>query len=209
MKLLILPGIACDRSIWNDIDWGNHDVTFLNYKNYMDKRATTVGDIAQAILNDSSLSQYDGIIAHSMGGFIGVILLDEMPSLADFFIAIETSFVPANSSYQTLLYKEEFKSKIKSMFDREIKHYPEALITFLQGAFDYEDTLKGLTVPMTLIYGKRDMVDEEELHQKLNLSKETINSLQLIFIDKAAHFPMLEQAKETNKIIHRILKAYK
>ncbi|MCF7925390.1 MAG: alpha/beta hydrolase [Candidatus Izimaplasma sp.] len=210
MKLLILPGIACDRSIWKDINWSDHDVTILEYDNYMDKTTETVEDIAQKILNDPSLSQYDGIIAHSMGGFIGAIILDKVSSLARFFIAIETSFVPANPSYQTLLYGEDsnLKIRIQNMFDTEIKHYPESLIKFLQGAFDYEYTLQRIAVPTTLIYGTREMTEEDELKNKLNLSDKTINGLTLIFIDKAAHFPMLEQPSKTNEIILNILKKY-
>lgn len=207
MKLLILSGIACDSTIWEKTDLKDHELTFLDYKDYMNEHTKTVEDIAHEILKDSSLTLYDGIIAHSMGGFVGVILLDARPSLARFFIDIETSFVPAEQSYRTLLYGKDLTDRIEKMFQSEIKHYPKELITFLRGAFDYEDMLKKLSVPKTLIYGKRDMI-EEELHHKLNLSKETIDGLELIFIDEAAHFPMLEQPSKTNEVLKKTVKNY-
>ncbi len=210
MKLLILPGIGCNQSIWNDIDWLDHDIIFLKYDKYMNETTKTVEDIAKEIIKDLSTSTYDGVIAHSMGGFIGAILLDELPLIARFFIAIETSFVPANPSYKTMLYNNNhtLKDKIENMFETEIKKYPKALITYLQGAFDLETTLNRITVPKILIYSNRDITDEKELYDKLNLTKETFDKVQLFFIDKAAHFPMLENPSQTNKIIHSILKTY-
>ncbi|MFW5894922.1 MAG: hypothetical protein ACOCU0_03225 [Bacillota bacterium] len=208
MKVLMLKGIGCTDGIYEFLNLSEHDVSLIDYEAVMNSDTDSVETLALNInhaLNDRS---FDAIIAHSMGGLLAMVLLEKGWVEASSLIAIETSFVPAHESYRTLLHPKSGKAlhhAIDSMLQKEIPKYPEKLKASLRDAFDFESTLSSLTIPITMIYGKREMEACDELRNKLNLREETLEKVSLHFVENAAHFPFVENPDETHRVLKNAL----
>ena len=210
MTLLVLSGIGCDSRVWRATDLEDHDVTLVDHRDVMDSGSEpeTISELARSITNTLSTHTFDGIIAHSMGGLLAVVLLQKGWVEAGFLLAIETSFIPAEAPYLTLFHPdtdEGLQDEIKSMLKRRIPRYPDALRDSLRDGFDFESELASLSLPKILVYVQRRMEDGQTLKANLNLSEDTLEKVTLHFISGAAHFPPLEHSDALNDILKTLI----
>ncbi|MGB1971537.1 MAG: alpha/beta fold hydrolase, partial [Flavobacteriaceae bacterium] len=64
------------------------------------------------------------------------------------------------------------------------------------------DDLPNMSTPTCLIWGKNDHVTPPEVAEEFNTLLPDVN---LFWIDKCGHAPMMEHPKEFNQILHRWL----
>lgn len=78
------------------------------------------------------------------------------------------------------------------MFLRKEPFYGEKLLSSLGDGFDYTDTLYSYMGKAYAIFGDRGQGLCAERITALNLPKELLNKIQLLFIPNACHLPMIE-----------------
>lgn len=212
MKNLLLYGMNCDVHVWdrflkdrNETEW---DV--VEYPHDMLEGAQSIQDITKWVYDNYKGIHYDAIIAHSMGGILALQLALEYAFDCDKIIFIETNLKPAAPFYRNLMTPENMQrygEEVTCMLQKEAPFYSDAIRASLQDSFDYTSLVRHCPCPVYAIYGDRGQADYENRYQDLCLDENTLEHMDICFVENSCHMPMIENPEGLNTVIHFILDA--
>lgn len=210
MRLLLLYGVNCRRSIWDDLKpyLKGYEVDYVEYPHEVTQRAKDVEDISKWVYETYHKNSYDAVIGHSLGGIIALQLASKYKMKFSKIIYLDTNLKPAEEFYRNIMTPEhmnEFGKDTMEMFNEERKFYTSSLFEAIQKEFDYTVYLKQLAQKVYAIYGDRNQPGYINRITDLNLSDEVLSKLDFIFINNACHMIMMENPKELYDVIKDIL----
>lgn len=210
MRLMMLYGVNCTKEIWNHIHsfLDDFEIDYVEYPHEITKNAKTVEDITKWVYKNYRHHYYDAIIGHSLGGIIALELSANYKIKVDKIIYLDTNLKPANDFYKNLMTKknmEKFGDVIFKMINEEKEFYTDELINSIQVNFDYSSLVNKVSQNIYAIYGDRGVPNYASKIQDLNLPKQVLDKLNLIFIPNSCHMAMIENPKQLSEVIKNIL----
>jgi pimeloyl-ACP methyl ester carboxylesterase len=195
-NIAFLPGYACTPAIWEDIKPYKKPKNWRIFTPEWPKSILkSAQDFAPYInwLNDYiHENQIDAIVAHSMGGIISILTLNELspadrPNLVLCECFITNSIDPF---FRNLLMPDSpFEQEIQRMLaDEGSKYHPELRQRINQ--VDVLSLIINSKLSFAAIYGDRGY-GSEQMQTALNWPA-TFNAYPVAAVTNACHFPMLE-----------------
>ena len=211
MKLLLLYGVNCTKEIWDYINpyFLDFEVDYVEYPHEVTAKANNVEDLTKWVYDTYHLIKYDVIIGHSLGGIIALQLAANYNMEFSKIIFLDTNLKPAEAFYRNLMTlenMEKYGNILSQMFDKERFFYRQELFKALQAEFDYTALLDNITQKIFGIYGDRGIPEYANRIHDLNLSDQSLERVNLIFIANACHMPMVENPQELSQVIHHIVR---
>lgn len=210
MRLMMLYGVNCTKHIWDYINpyLSNFEIDYVEYPHDVTRNAKKVDDITEWVYKSYGHHCYDAIIGHSLGGIIALQLIAEYKMKVDKIIYLDTNLKPANEFYRNLMTQknmERYGENILQMLGKEREFYTAELLKSIQVDFDYTNLVNEISQEIYAIYGDRGIPEYPGKFQDLNLSAQTINNLNLVFIHDSCHMIMVENPEQLSEIIKGIL----
>jgi pimeloyl-ACP methyl ester carboxylesterase len=151
------------------------------------------------------------IIAHSLGGYIGVKLAIQHPELVDRLILVAPAGVPENKpllgySFSLLRAARDLRSRFVSVFARDfIRAGPRTILRSAREllAADTTQDLKNITQPTLLIWGARDSMIPPTIGE---VFRQEIPNSRLLVFERVGHVPMVDKHKEFNAAVGKFLR---
>lgn len=210
MKILMLYGINCNISIWDNLksNFINDEVDYVSYPHSLTEKVKNINELTDWVNNIYGRNEYDVIIGHSLGGLIGILLLEKNTNISKKIICIDTNFKPANEFYRNLMTDEHMKlfgDKVLSMLKEERKYSSLELIKSVQEDFDYSKNIINIKQDIYVFYGDRNNPDYSNKISDLNLSNEVLNKIKISFVKNACHMIMIENPNDLISQINEII----
>lgn len=141
MRLLLLYGVNCRRSIWDDLKpyLKGYEVDYVEYPHEVTQRAKDVEDVSKWVYETYHKNSYDAVIGHSLGGIIALQLASKYKMKFSKIIYLDTNLKPAEEFYRNIMTPEhmnEFGKDTMEMFNEERKFYTSSLFEAIQKEFD-------------------------------------------------------------------------
>lgn len=211
MKGLVLYGMNCQLWIWDELKarCGDLDLTYLEYPHALTLKSQNVHDLSVGVFKAafSKGQAYDVIIGHSMGGNIALELSARPDVKTALTLIIETSIRASGAFYHNLLTEKNqmlYGAKVEQMLAQERPFYSSKLLGSFRKPFDFGETLGAIDHRVVAIYGDRGQPDYPHLVSDLNLTPQELQKLEIGFIQRSCHLPMLENPDQLSAILHQI-----
>jgi pimeloyl-ACP methyl ester carboxylesterase len=151
------------------------------------------------------------IIAHSLGGYIGVKLAIQYPELVDRLVLVAPAGVPENKpflsySFSLLRATRDLRLSFVSVFARDfIRAGPRTILRSAREllAEDTTQDLKNITQPTLLIWGARDSMIPPTIGE---VFRQEIPKSRLLVFERVGHVPMVDKHKEFNAAVVNFLR---
>ncbi|MBT9778374.1 alpha/beta hydrolase [Clostridium sp. MCC353] len=210
MRLMILYGVNCTKNIWDYINpyLSNFEIDYVEYPHDVTLNAKKVDDLTEWVYKNYGHYCYDAMIGHSLGGIVALQLIAEYKMKVDKIIYLDTNLKPANEFYRNLMTQKNmdlYGESILQMLREEREFYTAELLKSIQVDFDYTNLVNEISQDIYAIYGDRGIPGYPAKIQDLNLSAQTLNNLNLVFIHDACHMIMVENPEQLSEVIKDIL----
>jgi pimeloyl-ACP methyl ester carboxylesterase len=210
MKGLFLYGAKCNVDIWDKVKPGfsDIDIEYVDYPRDLTRTARTVSVLARWMYDLYGNDKFDFILGHSMGGFVALHLVLELPMNIPKLIMVESNPRPAEVFYRNLMTPKNLAihgDYIKSMFDSEACNYNDALLMSVRDGFDDSDLIRNYQGEIHAIFGDRGIADYPNRISDLNLDQDVREKMRFHFVQDACHLPMIENPQQFSAIVRKIL----
>jgi len=89
MNILLLRGIGCDYRVLEPLDLGKHTKLGVDYHAILSESTDSIEGLARALNEYLDDHTFDAVVAHSMGGILGALMISQGFIDTEVFIAIE------------------------------------------------------------------------------------------------------------------------
>jgi pimeloyl-ACP methyl ester carboxylesterase len=151
------------------------------------------------------------IVAHSLGGYIGVKLAVRYPTLVDRLVLVAPAGISDDRplvgySVSLLRAARDLRSRFATVFARDfIRTGPRTILRSAREllAEDTTDDLRNISQPTLLIWGARDAMIPASIGQ---VFREEIPNSRLLVFERVGHVPMVDRHKEFNAAVVKFLR---
>lgn len=193
--LIFLPGFACQPWIWDEVA----EALQRPFQAIAWPDGDTVQQLTEAIL--PTLPADAIVIGHSMGGLVGLELLNR--HLIRKLVMVESFVTPPPPFFQNLMLPDHpLLPRVQEMLKQEKLRYPATLAESLKQV-DSLQLAQSLQGRIVAIYGDRGSGDPENVRKQLGWPESLAIPVQVI--PNTCHFPMLENSQSLKSALGAIL----
>lgn len=204
MKGLFLSGYGCKSTIWDDFKNEYQNEEFVDWPTEQTPNFHKIDDFSNYLLKTYPIDNCDFIVGHSLGGLVALDLSRKIK--VNKIVLVESFLVTPSKFFQNIVMENNLilKEKVMAMLKNEIKYYSQELGKNLRD-LNLLDLLSQSKSHINVIYGDRGE-NETKAIQKLGLSKDILNKINIKIVHNSCHFPMLENPKDFKDVLNKIIK---
>ena len=225
--LLLLPGLLCDEASWNaQID--ALQSTRCVVPTY--GRCASIADMARAVLSTLPAQRF-AVAGHSMGGRVALEIMRQAPDRVERIALLDSGIGALDGgeagkreraqrmAWLRLAQEHGMRAlgrdwargmvhpahldaavfeQILAMIERKTPEVFEAQIEALLARPDASDTWRGIACPTLLLCGRQDAWSPLSRHAQMHAM---LPSAQLVVIEDAGHFAMMEQPAAVSRAL--------
>ena len=207
-RLLLLYGVRCNRSVWDDLVpyLADYDLDIVEYPHEVTMRAKRVEDLTRWVYEKYGEKTYDAIIGHSLGGIIALQMVADYNLKTEQIFLLDTNLKPAEAFYRNLMtpeHMQQYGDSFLPMLKAEATYYTTELFREIQGEFDFTELVLRAKLRVLAIYGDRDQPGYDKKVSDLNFFGQVLAKLNFRWIEHACHMIMMENPVGLAEVIKR------
>lgn len=174
------------------------DPVCVDWPRPLTAQADTLQDFAVWLRSAVPLDDFDGIIGHSMGGLVALLLAASGQTPRAKTVLVESFLVSPSPFFQNLFVNMETPpaQAVLEMLECEKPHYSPALRFALRDV-DMTAQVRSLASPIHVVYGDRGCGQPQQVYNELHLPVDLASQVTVHIIPNTAHFPMVENPQAT------------